>query len=317
MGEEQQSADDILNRYSRAVEEVVAGVAPAVVSIAMQRRGAYLQVQAGMGSGVVVSETGYILTNNHVVAAAQAILVRFMDGQVLPASVVGVDPPTDLAAIRVDATDIPYATLGDSDTLHPGEFVVALGNPLGFDSSVSTGVVSSIGRALRTEEGGLIENIIQHTAPLNPGSSGGALVNSRGEVVGINTAIIVMAQGIGFAIPSTTAKWVFSQLVEFGKVRRAHLGIVAGMRPLSQRFVEFHDLSIGRAIEILAVEPDGPAARAGIEEGDILLELGGKQLTSIDDLYRLLTGLPGGTRVPATVIRDRNRFQLTLTPTES
>lgn len=315
--DEGQSADDILNRYSNAVEEVVAEVAPVVVSIAMQRRGPYMQVQGGMGSGVVVSENGYILTNNHVVAAAQAIQVRFMEGQVLPASVVGVDPATDLAAIRVDATEIPSATLGDSDALRPGEFVVALGNPLGFDSSVSTGVVSSIGRALRTQEGRLIENIIQHTAPLNPGSSGGALVNARGEVVGINTAIIVMAQGIGFAIPSSTAEWVFSQLAEFGKVRRAHLGIVAGVRPLSQQFVEFHDLSTSRAIEILAVEPGGPAARAGIEEGDLLLELGGRQLASIDDLYRLLTGLPGGARIPATLIRGRQKLQVNIAPTES
>jgi S1-C subfamily serine protease len=213
---------ELLDAYSRAVTTVVEHVAPAVVSIVVETRSRRQEpVFAGAGSGVVIAPDGYVLTNSHVVRGFESLNVRFMDGVTRVANLVGDDPPTDLAVIQVDASGLPYAVIGDSDSLKVGQVVIAIGNPLGFDSTVSTGVVSALGRALRSQDGRLIENMIQHTSPLNPGNSGGPLVNSRGQVVGINTAIIAMAQGIGFSIPSNTANRVVSQLLSHGKVQRA------------------------------------------------------------------------------------------------
>jgi len=219
----------ILDSFSRAVNTVVEVIQPAVVSITMrktsQRRGRSFET-GGTGSGMVIAPDGYILTNNHVISRSSGLSVGFVDGTKRSAQLIGEDPSMDLAVIRVEYSGLPYAELGDSDLLKVGQLVIAIGNPLGFDSTVSTGVASAFGRALNSQDGRVIENIIQHTAPLNPGNSGGPLVNTRGEVIGINTAIIAMAQGIGFAIPANTARFVVPQLMTYGRVRRGYLGIV-------------------------------------------------------------------------------------------
>jgi S1-C subfamily serine protease len=234
---------ELLDAYSRAVVSVVDSVGPAVVSIsAGKNRGSAEVDQVGAGSGVIIAPDGYILTNDHVVQNANRLKVRLTDGATLSATVIGKDPATDLAVIRADASYLPCSTLGSSDRLRVGQLVIAMGNPFGFQSTVSTGVVSALGRALRSTQGRLIENIIQHTAPLNPGNSGGPLVDSAARVVGINTAIIVMAQGIGFSIPGNTARWVVSQILTHGRVRRGFLGIAGRQRPLDRRIVRFHRL---------------------------------------------------------------------------
>lgn len=247
---------DLLDAYSQTVISVVNTAGPSVVSISHGKRSqGILRERSGSGSGVIITPDGYILTNDHVVRDAGELEVTLTDGTTLTGELIGTDSATDLAVIRVDASGIPYSPLGDSDRLQAGQLVIALGNPLGFESTVSTGVVSALGRALRSRTGRLIENIIQHTAPLNPGNSGGPLLNSGGRTVGVNTAIIPMAQGIGFAVPSNTARWVISQILVHGKVRRGFLGIGVRTRPLHKRMVRYHRLSAGQALEVVAVEP--------------------------------------------------------------
>jgi S1-C subfamily serine protease len=248
---------------------------------------------------------------------ADKLQVTMEDGKSVDATIVGKDPATDLAVIRASASDLPYAALGDSTQLRVGQLVIAIGNPLGFMSTVSTGVVSAVGRGLRSREGRLIENIVQHTAPLNPGNSGGPLVDSHGRVVGINTAIIAMAQGIGFAIPSSTAKWVVSQLVTQGKVRRGHLGIAARQRPLARRIVRFHDLPSDSAVEIVSVEPGGPAGKAGLMEGDLVTAIDDHRVASVDDVLRLLADWPIGSRMRISIIRRRERMDIDVEPIEA
>ena len=254
---------ELLDALSDAVATVVETIAPAVVGITMrvrvQRGGPGFETE-GTASGVVIAPDGYILTNSHVVSQSDAVTIELGDGTTHTASIVGEDPATDLAVIRVNASALPYASFGDSTTLRVGQFVIAIGNPLGFQSTVSTGVVSALGRALREHDGRLIENIIQHTAPLNPGNSGGPLVDSHGEVVGMNTAIIAMTQGIGFSVPSSTANRVISQLIAYGRVRRGYLGVVGTTRPVDRRLVRFHGLAADRAVEVVSLDPDGPAA---------------------------------------------------------
>jgi S1-C subfamily serine protease len=308
----------LLDAYSRAVNTVVEQVAPAVVSIVVEKRSSRQeQAFAGAGSGVVIAPDGYILTNSHVVSGFSSVNVRFMDGTSKAATLIGNDPPTDLAVIQVDASGLAYAVIGDSDTLHVGQVVIAIGNPLGFDSTVSTGVISALGRSLRSQDGRLIENIIQHTAPLNPGNSGGPLVNSRGQVIGINTAIIAMAQGIGFSIPSNTTNRVVSQLLLYGKVIRGYLGIVAMTRRLDRRLVRFLNLPGDLGIEVASVDPDGPGGQAGIEPGDLLIQIGEQKLTTVDDLHKFLTEWPVGQKVNLTVIRGKEKMQFDVVPVEA
>ena len=302
--------EELLDAYSRAVVHVVEQVGPAVVNIAV---GGRLQ---GAGSGVVVTPDGYILTNNHVVHGATQLVTSFTDGNQCEASIVGTDPATDLAVIRAHAPSLPFAALGDSTRLRVGQLVIAIGNALGYESSVSTGVISALGRSLRSQQGRLIENIVQHTAPLNPGNSGGALLDSRGHAIGINTAIIARAQGIGFAIPALTARWVLSQLLQHGRVRRGYLGIVGRERPLDRRLVRALDLPVERAVEIVSLDAQGPARQAGLRSGDIVVRVNTQPVIRVDDLHRALTEWPLARPVTLTILRGKNQMTVSLTPVE-
>jgi S1-C subfamily serine protease len=315
------SAEDaeLLDAYSQAVTGVVEAMGPAVVSVvAGDPSPGGRPEPAATGSGVLITPDGYILTNDHVVHAFRQtgqIVVQMADGH-FKAAVAGTDPATDLAVIRAEAAGLPYAPLGDSDALRTGQLVVAMGNPLGFQSTVSTGVVSATGRALRARNGRLIENVIQHTAPLNPGNSGGPLLTSRGRVVGINTAIIAMAQGIGFAVPSNTARWVVSQLLQYGRVRRGFLGIAARQRPLSRRLARHLDLVNRHAVEVLQVEAGGPADQAGLRPEDWIVGADGVPVESIDDLHRHLAQWPIGRELSLMVIQGLELAERVVAPGE-
>jgi S1-C subfamily serine protease len=305
----------LLDAYSRAVMGVVDAVGPAIVSISIGEGKRETEFEpTGAGSGFAITPDGYIVTNSHVVSGAREILATFMDGLKLAATIIGHDPSTDLAVIRVNGSALPYATMGDSASLRVGQLVIAMGNPFGFQSTVSTGVISALGRTLRSEDGRLIENIIQHTAPLNPGNSGGPLLDSHGRVVGINTAIIAQAQGIGFAIPAGTAKSVVPQLLAKGKVERSFIGIIGFRRLLGRRLVRFHGLSNDFGVEISSLEPGGPAAKAGLRTGDIIVLINGRNVTSPDDLFSFLTEWPVGRRVTVTVLRWRSKLDLEIIP---
>ncbi len=309
---------ELLDAYSRAVTTVVESVSPAVVSIVIHgQSGREGPMPLGGGSGVIIAPDGYLLTNSHVIHGSKSIEVAFSDGLTRTASVVGEDQATDLAALHVAATGLPFGVLGDSAQLRAGQVIIAIGNPFGFDSTVSSGVVSSLGRALRSRDGRLIENIIQHTAPLNPGNSGGPLVDSRGRIVGINTAIIAMAQGIGFAIPSNTASWVLSQLMTHGKVRRGFMGIFGRQRPLDRRLILLHELKTGTAVEIISVQAGGPADAAGLRQGDVVVQIGERPVSSVDDLHRFLTEWPVDTAVDVVFLRGAQKKTATAVPVEA
>ncbi len=309
---------ELLDAYSRAVVSVVEAVGPAVVGImvspATTPQG---PAEGGAGSGVIIAPDGYILTNDHVVQSAQTIAVTLHDGTRFPASLVGTDPATDLAVLRADGTGLPFATLGDSAALRTGQLVIAIGNPFGFQSTVSSGVISALGRALRSREGRLIENIIQHTAPLNPGNSGGPLVDSRGRVVGLNTAIIAIAQGIGFSVPANTARWVVSQLLTHGRVRRASLGLVAQQAPLDRRLVRYYHLSNRHGVAALAVNREGPAYRAGVRDGDLLVAINGEPVSSVDDIHHILGEWPLDRAMALVLIRGKEKLEFEVLPTEA
>ena len=314
-------ADDqaLLDSYSQAVIDVVDRVGPAVVRLAVRngdpaRPG---QSRGGSGSGVIVAPDGLILTNSHVAGAASRIEVTTADGQDLHARLVGDDPDTDLALIRIDEpATLPSALLGDSKRLKRGQLVIAIGNPLGFESTVTTGVVSALGRSLRSRNGRLIDDVIQTDAALNPGNSGGPLVSSRGEVVGINTAVIMGAQGICFAVAANTASFVLGELVRHGRVRRAFIGIAAqqtAIPPLRRRAA---GLAQDRAVMIGTVEPDSAAERAGLRPGDIIVALDGVTIAGADDLVRALTGDKIGLSVAFDVLRGTERLTVAAVPRE-
>jgi S1-C subfamily serine protease len=309
---------ELLDAYSRAVITVVDAVGPSIVSISTGTRSKNSEPEAGgAGSGVIIAPDGYVLTNDHVVHGSKSLVVSLTNGTTHEATMVGSDPATDLAVIRADGANLPFATLGESASLRVGQLVIAIGNPFGFQSTVSTGVVSALGRALRSREGRLIENVIQHTAPLNPGNSGGPLVDSRGRIVGLNTAIIMGAQGIGFSIPSDTAKWVVSQLLTLGRVRRGYLGIAAQQRPLSRRMARFFNLTQVSAVEVLSVTHDGPAAQGGMRKGDLIVAMNGTDITTVDLLQKFLADWPIAKPVKVSVLRAQDRLEIDVTPSEA
>jgi S1-C subfamily serine protease len=307
---------DLLDAYSQAVTAVVDAVGATVVSVhAGQPVPGPGGEPQGAGSGVVITPDGYILTNSHVVQGASKLAVSLTDGHRLEASLIGLDPPTDLALIRAHGSGFLHAELSAGRPARVGQLVIAMGNPLGFHASVSTGVISALGRALRSEQGQLIESVIQHTAPLNPGNSGGPLLNSRGEIVGINTAIIANAQGIGFAVPAATAAWVLPQLFQHGQVVRAYLGIVGRQRPLGRRTVRFHGLVADHAVEVASLDRAGAAARAGLRRGDLIVGINEQPVRSVDDLYRFLSEWPPGEELSLTVLRHAKKVTLKAMPT--
>ncbi|MEX2310111.1 MAG: trypsin-like peptidase domain-containing protein [Pirellulales bacterium] len=290
---------DLLDAYSQAVIRVVESVSPAVISVS----GRDARGRGGAGSGFIVTPDGYAITNSHVVEERPQLEAETAEGDRLRAELVGDDPATDVAVVRLAASGLPYAQLGDSDALRVGQLVIAMGSPLGLQSTVSTGVVSALGRSMRARDGRLIENIIQHAAPINPGNSGGPLVDSRGLVVGINTAIIALAQGLGFAIPSATAEWVLQEILGHGQVRRRQLGIVAQVTRLPRSLVRSLDLLADQGVEVREVADRGVASQAGIHAGDLIVALAGRLVTSIDDLHRLLMTVPADQDFDLTVIR--------------
>jgi S1-C subfamily serine protease len=320
----------LLDAYSRAVIDVVERVGPAVVALSIRGgqgispfvpRGGDGEGMQGAGSGVVVAPDGLILTNSHVAGAAGSgsarIDVTTADGQELRARLVGDDPDTDLALLRIDeSVKLPAASLGDSKRLRRGQLAIAIGNPLGFESTVTTGVVSALGRSLRSRNGRLIDDVIQTDAALNPGNSGGPLVSSHGEVIGINTAIILGAQGICFAVAANTAKFVLGELVRHGRVRRAFIGIAAQQIALPPRLRHAAKLSQERAVMVGSLDPESAAARAGLRPADIILGLDGVTIVGADDLIRALTGEKIGRKVTLDVLRGTDRLKLTLVPQE-
>jgi S1-C subfamily serine protease len=297
---------DLLDAYSRAVIGVVEGLGPTVICIEPPRG----ENRGGAGSGVLLTPDGYALTNSHVANGRRKLTAVTEEGDRLDAELVGDDPHTDLALVRLAARELPFAELGDSDGLRVGQLVIAMGNPLGFRSTVSTGVVSATGRAMRGVGGRLIENIVQHTAPLNPGNSGGPLVDTRGRVVGVNTAIIAMAQGLGFAVPSNTAQWVIGELLAHGQVRRRWLGITGTTIGLPRALARELDLVADEAVEIMEVDPSGPAAKAGIERGDVVVAAADRVTTTVDDLSRIVALIPAGEPLSLTIIRNERLVEI-------
>src|SRR5580658_3519471 len=279
----------LLDAYSNAVIGVTERVGPAVVRVETGSHLPNARERGGLGSGIVISPDGLVLTNSHVVGASRQIRLRDNEGIVTDARVLGVDPDTDLALLRADGVrDLRYASLGNSKSLHRGQLVVAIGNPLGFESTVTAGVVSALGRSIRSVSGRTIEDVIQTDAALNPGNSGGALVSSAGEVIGINTAIISGAQGICFAVASNTAQFVLSEIIRHGYVRRAYIGVSGQSAPIPRRHAVLAGIDNKMGALLTQIEPDSPAGRAGLLPGDVVIKLDGVDVNGVDDLIRTL-----------------------------
>jgi S1-C subfamily serine protease len=300
------------------VVKVTEKVGPAVVSINIgwRIRNSGME-KGGAGSGVLFAPDGYILTNSHVVHGATQITVVLDDQREYQAEFIGEDPATDLAVVRLYAAGLPFVEIGDSDALKVGQLIIAIGNPYGFQSTVSTGVISALGRHFRSEEGRLIENIIQHTAPLNPGNSGGPLVDSRGRVVGINMAIIQLAQGLSFSIPANTAKWVVSQVLAHGRVRRAYLGIAGRKQSLDRRLARAFHLENDSAVQVAVVEEGSPAHRAALREFDLIVAINDQPVASVDDLHQWLSQWPIGNKLTLTILRGVELIKQDLVPSEA
>lgn len=324
-----------LDAYSRAVIGVVDSVGPAVVALTgprwpraehrapnARRNPNQPPEQNGSGSGVIISPDGLIVTNSHVVAGRKSLAALIHEGDTLDATVIGDDPSTDLALLRVNSNNLPHAPLGDSGTLRVGQLVVAVGSPLGLHSTVSTGVVSAMGRSLRGRDGRLIDDVLQHTAPLNPGNSGGPLVDSLGRVVGINTAVIAtgmgFAQGLGFAVSGKTAQWVVGELLSQGRVRRALLGVGVAVVRVPPAIARTLDILNETALELTAIQPESPATKAGLREGDVVIDADGRLIQSPDDLLRAVSraGIANAA-LELTIVRERVKSVVQVLPVVS
>jgi S1-C subfamily serine protease len=310
--------DELLDAYSRTIIAATEHVAPAVVRI--EPRGSDERAPSrnagGSGSGFIFTPDGFVITNSHVVNRAEALTVSLPDGRALRADVVGADEDTDLAVLRVNATAVPFASLGDSDAVRVGQIAIAIGNPFGLDHSVTSGIVSAVGRSLRARSGRLMENIIQTDAALNPGNSGGPLVTSRGVAIGVNTAMIASAQGLCFAIASNTVQFVVSRLIRDGRVRRSFIGLSGQKAPVPRRLAVRHGLATTSGILVLAVDPHTPAAAAGFAAGDLLIAFGGRAVETVDDLHRLLTEERIGVPSPVTYLRAGDKRDAVILPWE-
>jgi len=298
----------LLDAYSSAVIHAVETVGPAVVKI---------DAGPGGGSGVLFTPDGLILTNCHVVEKSAQLTVVMTDGRSLRADRIGQDADTDLAVIRVDGSAMPFATLGDSRAVRVGQIAIAIGNPYGFHHSVTAGVVSALGRSLRARSGRLMDDIIQTDAALNPGNSGGPLVTTRGEVIGVNTATILPAQGLCFAIASNTARFVAARLIRDGRIRRSYVGLAGQTVPIPRAVARENQLAVTSGVFVVSVEPNSPAAAAGVKDGDVLLAFAGIPVTGVDDLHRLLTEEKIGEPTAITFLRAARRRKITVIPAES
>ncbi len=299
---------EALDAYSRVVVRVAERLRPAVVNLRAGRQGA--------GSGVLFTPDGFLLTNAHVMGNHDRTRIRLNDGRELSGRLVGSDPWTDLAVVQTDTSGLPHGDLGDSANLCVGQLVVAIGSPYGFESTVTAGVVSALGRTLRSITGHLVDNVIQTDAALNPGNSGGPLVDSKGRVIGINTAIIQPAQGICFAIPINMAKHILPQLMKHGRVVRGYLGLHVRNVPLSADLRNRFEIDQASGVEVISVEPDGPADQAGLLEEDVIVSLGERPVPSVDDLHKLLTQLPVEVPSPVVILRRDRRLERWVIPNE-
>jgi S1-C subfamily serine protease len=319
------SDEGLLDVYSRAVITAAERVSPAVVNIYVHKnpRGKQLnhyrlpEELQGNGSGFIFTPDGFILTNSHVVHRADKMEVTLSDGRHFEADLVGDDPDTDLAVVRINGQNLVPAPLGDSQKIRVGQLVIAIGNPYGFQYTVTSGVISALGRSLRSMSGRLIDNVIQTDAALNPGNSGGPLVISRGEVIGVNTAMILGAQGICFAIAINTAKFVAGKLIKEGKIKRSYIGLGGQNVQLHRRLVRFYHLPVESGILVVSVEKDSPAQRGGLSEGDIIIGFDGQPVDGIDDLHKALTEEKVGVKMPITIIRRAEKMVMNIVPEES
>jgi S1-C subfamily serine protease len=308
----------LLDEYSRAVVSAVERVAPAVANIEIQQQSKNRPRDiGGSGSGFVIAPDGFILTNSHVVHSATRLVVNLSDGRDYPAQLVGDDPETDLAVIRIDAPHLVHVRLADSESLRVGQIAIAIGNPFGFQASVTAGVISALGRSMYSQSGRLIDNIIQTDAALNPGNSGGPLVNSAGEVIGVNTAMIRPAQGICFAIASNTARLVAGWLIRDGRIRRSYIGVAGQNVPLHRRVIRFYNLPLETGVLVVSVEKDSPARSAGLREGDIIVGFNDRPIGTIHDLHKMLVNEQIGVPTKLLVIRHTEKLELSVLPAES
>ena len=308
--------DALLDGYSHTVASVAERASPSVVNIRVRHQRKEGEGEGG-GSGFVITPDGFIVTNSHVVHGAKTMIVTLADGRSYPAWLIGDDPESDLAVIRIDAPGLVPARLADSRSVRVGQIAIAIGSPYGFQQTVTAGVVSALGRSIRAQSGRLVDNIIQTDAALNPGNSGGPLVDSAGRVVGVNTATILPAQGICFAIGINTAKFVASRLLRDGRIRRSFIGVSAQTVPVHRRVVRFYDLPKESGALVLSVEENSPAKRAGLRDGDIIVALEGKPVAGVDDLHRLLADIRAGANCSLTVLRHTDKLELKIVPEEA
>jgi S1-C subfamily serine protease len=314
---------EVLDSYSRTVTGVADKISPSVVNIEVQHKVAprrpnrFPQEARGSGSGFIFTPDGLTLTNSHVVHGASKIEVTLLDGNRCAADLIGDDPDTDLAVIRIDSPNLVPAELGDSKSVRVGQMVIAVGNPYGFQYSVTAGVVSALGRSLRSQSGRLIDDVIQTDAALNPGNSGGPLVASSGKVIGVNTAVIRPAQGICFATAIDTAKFVAGRLIRDGRIARSFIGVAGQNVPIPRRIVRYYNLPVETAILIVSFEPDSPAQKGGLREGDLVIGFDGQPVSGIDDLHRLLTGERAGHTTAVEIIRGAEKIIIQVVPQET